>query len=199
MDLFTVIDEVQAIARTGLHFAENPYDRERYERLLAIALEQYEEHVALPDAEARARFAREVGAITPKVGADAAIFDERGRILLVRRQDDGLWGLVAGWVEAGEDPATTAVREAKEEVGLDVVIDRLAGVAFRSAGAAAGPHSTVSVVYVCTPVGGEITPQPHEVIEARYCDPATVTDWHLNHEALARLAVRAREEGATIR
>jgi hypothetical protein len=79
-----------------------------------------------------------------------------------------------------------------------VVIDRLAGVAFRPAGAAAGPHSTVSVVYVCTPVGGEITPQPHEVIEARYCDVDTVREWHLNHEALARLAIRARAEGATV-
>jgi ADP-ribose pyrophosphatase YjhB (NUDIX family) len=198
MDLFTVLDEVQAIARTGLHFAESPYDRERYERLLAIVTGQYEDYVDLPDAETRARFAREVGSITPKVGADGAIFDEHGRVLLVRRQDDGRWGLVAGWVEANEDPAQTVVREAKEEVGLDVVVERLAGVVFRPAGALAGPHSTVSIVYVCAPVGGEITPQPHEVIEARYCDADSVTDWHLNHEVLARLAIRARAEGATI-
>jgi ADP-ribose pyrophosphatase YjhB (NUDIX family) len=192
MDLVTLLDEVQAVARTGLHYAENPYDRERYQRLLDLALAGYEEATGLDADDVRARFARETGTITPKVGADAAIFDEAGRLLLVLRTDDERWGLVAGWVEPGEHPAATAVREAAEEVGLEVVVDRLAGVHHRPASAGYGPHAAVSVVYLCRVVDGELTPQPHEVLEARYWHVDEVPVWHLNHEELARLALAAR-------
>lgn len=192
MDLLTLLDEVQAIARSGLHYSEDPFDRERYQRLLDIAVREYSEQLDIEPERVRARFALEVGTITPKVGADAAIFDDQNRILLVRRADDGRWGLVAGWVEAGEHPAATVVREAKEEVGLDVVVDKLAGVHHRRAGDAAGPHSAVSVVYLCSVVGGSMSLQPHEVLDARYRAIDEVSDWHLNHEELASLALAAR-------
>jgi ADP-ribose pyrophosphatase YjhB (NUDIX family) len=193
VDVLALLDEIQAIARTGLNHADNPYDRERYERLLTIAAEEYSTITGLADDEIRARFARELGSITPKVGADLAIFDDDDRILLVLRTDDQRWGLVAGWVEPGEPPSRTVVREAKEEVGLDVRVDALADVVWRPPSAAAGPHSTVSVVYLGTVVGGEITAQPHEVIEARYWNIDEVPAWHLNHEQLARAALAARE------
>ena len=41
LDVFALLDEVQAIARTGLHFSENPFDRDRYTRLLDTAERQY--------------------------------------------------------------------------------------------------------------------------------------------------------------
>jgi hypothetical protein len=78
---------------------------------------EYAERTGLDDAEVRARFARDVGYVTAKVGADAALFDEHDRILLVRRADDDRWGLIAGWVDANEYPKTV-VLEIAEEVGL---------------------------------------------------------------------------------
>jgi 8-oxo-dGTP diphosphatase len=52
-----------------------------------------------------------------------------GRIVLVRRQDTGQWGLPGGMVDWGEDIATTAQRELAEETGLKLVkIRRLVGV-----------------------------------------------------------------------
>jgi hypothetical protein len=41
MDIFTLLEEVQAIARTGLHYTDNHYDRERYGRLLDLAVAGY--------------------------------------------------------------------------------------------------------------------------------------------------------------
>ncbi|MBI4841024.1 MAG: NUDIX domain-containing protein [candidate division NC10 bacterium] len=137
--------------------------------------------------------------MTPKVGADAAIFDREGRILLVRRSDDGLWCLPCGWVEPNESPEEAAVREVREETGLDVQPRQLVGVFTRKPDAGFGPHSAIAVVYLCDVVGG--TPQPsHEVTEARYWWINEMPDWHELHQKYAEAAQavwRARHAGHT--
>jgi ADP-ribose pyrophosphatase YjhB (NUDIX family) len=197
IDFLHLLDELQATARTGLHYATDPYDRERYERLLEVALEGYESALALPPEETRARLARDLGYVTSKVGANAAIFDDEERILLVHRADDHCWGLVSGWIDSGEDPAETVVREVQEEVGLDATIDGLIGVYGRQASSVNGPHGCVAVLYLCSVAPGRITIS-HESIDGRYCDIDAVEGWHKNHEHYARTALafkRARAGG----
>jgi len=66
-----------------------------------------------------------------RVAASIVVENERGQILLVREADprvSGLYNLPGGHVEAGESPDCTAIREAHEEVGLNVVLDYLVGV-----------------------------------------------------------------------
>jgi ADP-ribose pyrophosphatase YjhB (NUDIX family) len=55
--------------------------------------------------------------------------DQAGRLLLVRHagHDDG-WGVLGGAVEVGESPAEAAVRETREEIGVDVRLVRLLDV-----------------------------------------------------------------------
>jgi len=60
--------------------------------------------------------------------AGSIITDEDGRILLVKRCDCGKWGIPGGLMEFGETLEQTAVREAKEETGLDIAVDALVGV-----------------------------------------------------------------------
>ena len=57
------------------------------------------------------------------IGAFAIVFDEHRRVLFCHRRDMDLWNLPGGVVERGELPTETAVRETKEETGLDVVIE----------------------------------------------------------------------------
>jgi len=55
--------------------------------------------------------------------------DDAGRVLLVRHagHDDG-WGILGGAIDPGESPAAAAVREAREEIGVDVQLVRLVDV-----------------------------------------------------------------------
>src|SRR3990172_5112429 len=59
------------------------------------------------------------------LGVFAIIYDEQKNILLAHRRDMDLWDLPGGGMNHGELPTDTAIREAKEETGFDVVIDRL--------------------------------------------------------------------------
>ena len=129
--------------------------------------------------------------MTAKVGAEAAIFDDDDRILLIRRSDDACWGLVSGYVDAGESPAGTIVREVREEIGLELTIDALVEVFGRPASAVNGPHGTVGVLYLCSVAPGEIV-LSHETLDARYWDIDAVTDWHKNHKDYAHAALAYR-------
>lgn len=187
MDIFALLDEIQTIARNGLHYTTGVYDRERYERLLSLSTRTYAELLDTSDEEIRRRFLQEMGYITPKVGADAAIFNDRGEILLMDRVDGSGWCLPCGWVEPNEKPAETAVREVREETGLDVVVRQLIGVFTRPSGGRNGPHTMIAVVHWCDAVGGELT-LSHEGIDLRYWPIDAVTNWHATHEQYARAA-----------
>src|SRR5690349_22464003 len=96
--------EIQAIAQTGLHFAESPYDRDRYEKLSALASKIFTEHADLPEPAVRAVFDRQAGYATPKVDVRGVVFRDN-RILLVREQSDGLWTLPGGWADVNQSPS----------------------------------------------------------------------------------------------
>lgn len=193
IDRLELLDELRAIAQTGLHYATDPYDRERCTRLLDLATRGYSEALDLPEPEVRERLARDLGYVSAKVGADAAIFDADDRVLLVHRADDHAWGLISGWVDPGETPAITIVREVLEEVGLDATIVDLVDALGRPAGTEFGPHAVVSVVYLCAVGPGAITIS-HESIDARYRHIDDVEIWHANHEVLARIALARHHE-----
>ena len=58
----------------------------------------------------------------------AIVADNHGRIALVKRKDNELWALPGGGMELGESIEQGAVREVKEETGLDVEVVGLVGV-----------------------------------------------------------------------
>ncbi len=121
-------DELRAIASTGLHYAENAFDRDRFERVLRLAAELAAETGAGSAAEIERVYREsERGYVTPKLDVRAALF--RGdRVLLVRERADGLWALPGGWADVGDSPSEAAARETAEEAGLEVRIRRLVGV-----------------------------------------------------------------------
>jgi ADP-ribose pyrophosphatase YjhB (NUDIX family) len=187
MDLFTLLEEVRVIARNGLNYTKDVFDRERYQRLLEVVSQTYSERLDVPVGAIREQFLAEIGHITPKVGSNAAIFDEQGKILLMERANGTGWCLPCGWLEPNESPSEAAVRETREETGLNIRVLRLIDIFTRKPSAANGPFTTVSAVYLCEVISGELR-LSHEGRALRYWKIDEMTDWHATHEKHARAA-----------
>jgi 8-oxo-dGTP pyrophosphatase MutT (NUDIX family) len=181
-----LLEELRDIAQLGLNYTRDPFDRARYQRLLALTAEQYGLLAGLPPEEVTDRFRAELGHITPKVGVDAAIFDEAGRLLLTRRCDDGRWCLPCGWAELAESPQESLRREVLEETGLQVEVGALLHVRHRLPGQF-GPHTSYHILYHCVATGGELATSD-ESVEVGYHDPAEIMEWHADHAEAARIA-----------
>ncbi len=66
--------------------------------------------------------------ITPKVGSDTFVLNDKEQVCLIRRSDNGLWALPGGYQDLGEAPAECAKREFFEETGYHIQITELLGV-----------------------------------------------------------------------
>ncbi len=126
-EMYLIADELRSIAELGLHYADNDYDRERYNRARSMSARLV---AAIEQRAADDVLAQYEGALvhaTPYVAADAAVFRDGG-ILLIRREDNGLWAMPGGMTEVGETWAQSAERELREEAGVKGTATRLLGV-----------------------------------------------------------------------
>jgi ADP-ribose pyrophosphatase YjhB (NUDIX family) len=110
---------IQAIAQTGLNYARDPYDRERYQELQAIALSMAACGAQATAEEVRVALGVSPGYPTPKVDVRAVVF-RSDAVLLVRERRTGGWTFPGGWADIGDTPGGAAEREALEESGYRV-------------------------------------------------------------------------------
>jgi ADP-ribose pyrophosphatase YjhB (NUDIX family) len=133
-DLVRWSEALSAIARTGLGFTESLYERERFEEVLAVAADIAHAAGGEPDHEAAVtEWMSQVGKgvpgyVTPKVGVAAVVGDEEGRMLLVQRADSGVWLYPTGWADVGYSASEVAVKEVREETGIDCEVVRFIGL-----------------------------------------------------------------------
>ena len=148
--------EIQALAQTGLAFSKDPYDQERFAALRRLSARIMAEHTAANTARIETLFEAETGYATPKIGVRAAVFDEAGRILMVREAvDENRWTLPGGWADVNQTPAQSVAREVFEESGYHVQPIKLAAVWDRARQQQpAMAFSVVRMFFVCTLRGG---------------------------------------------
>ncbi|RNL83565.1 NUDIX hydrolase [Halostreptopolyspora alba] len=94
---------------------------------------------------------------------------EDGKVLVIKRADDGRWVPPGGVMELHETPEECVVREVREETGVEVLPDRLIGV-YKNM-----KLGVVSLALRCHPVGGNI----------RTSDEASIATWVTPEEAIA--------------
>lgn len=120
------------------------------------------DHIDNPDAP-------EPNSLVPAV--NAAVRDEHGNLLLIQRTDSGNWSLPGGTLELGENVRETAVRETKEETGIDCRVTGIAGiysnprhlVEYTSNGEV---RQEFTIVLTAEPTGGSPTPSDESSVVA---------------------------------
>jgi ADP-ribose pyrophosphatase YjhB (NUDIX family) len=149
--------EIQALAQSGLQYAQNPFEEARARRLLEIAAEIVNNHTELDEPGALAAFQAQPGYVTPKVDVRAAVFHQ-DQLLFVREAMDSAWTFPGGWADVGEAPALAIEREVAEEAGLEVRANRIIGVydANRIKDALTLFHA-YKILFMCEIVSGELS------------------------------------------
>lgn len=129
--------------------------------------------------------------LDPKVAVGTIIADERQHIVLVKRAIEpgyGKWVFPGGYVDRGEEVMVAAVREAREEAGLDVRLEGLINV-YSYPG-----RAPVIIVYAATMIGGCLACDD-EGLEARFFAPEEIPwdelAFRSTHEALREYLARS--------
>lgn len=105
------------------------------------------------------------------VSVAGVTFDEAGRVLVIRRRDNGQWQAPGGVLEIGETFEHGVAREVLEETGVRVEVDALTGI-YKNVS-----HGIVALVYRCRALSGEPVPT----------DESEAVRWMPIEEALARM------------
>ncbi len=173
-------ESLAAIARTGLGFTESLYERERFEEILRVAADI---SVAATHGSSGVEDAEELveewleavgegvpGYVTPKVAVGAAVGNEKGELLLVRRADSGVWLYPTGWADVGYSAAEVVVKEVLEETGIHAEVVRLIAVLD---GLRLGFTRVplYSLVFHCRATGGDLRAHPLETSEVGWFSP----------------------------
>ena len=166
-DLLRWSEALSAIARTGLGFTQNLYERERFEEVLKVAADM---RVAVGHDLGREPLMQEwmkavgqgvPGYVTPKVAVGAVVGNDRGELLLVQRADSGVWLYPTGWADVGYSPSEVAAKEVWEETGIEVEPLRVFAV-FDGLRLGFSHVPLYSLVFQCRVVGGELRAHPLE-------------------------------------
>ena len=163
--------------------AASVYDAQRADRMIDLAARiaplvdegSLDEVRAVFDAEGWLR-------VSPAVGVDAAVFNARGEILLLRRRDNEHWCMPGGVAEIGQTTAEAALRELWEEAGLRGEVERLLGI---FDGPRWGSNSKVHMAHLVYLVRcADLSPVPGvEMLEAGFFGPNALPEpLHAGHD-----------------
>jgi ADP-ribose pyrophosphatase YjhB (NUDIX family) len=192
------IQQLRAVAQTGLAFEPRLYDQERYQAILKLTAHMaatVNENATLDPAlaaEFEAVWRAQVqpgiaGYVTPKVGVGAVVFNARDELLLIQRAE-GPWFIPTGWGDVGLSPAQVAAKEVREETGFIVTPQRVMGVYDGAQwGASLTPHF-YSILFYCRLDGGTLQRHPSETLDAGFFayDRLPTPIWRNRHAWLDR-------------
>jgi len=157
--------KIQGIAHIGMVYSTDPYAIANYKEINEMSARMLERFLDI-SFERPSMFARDVYP-TPNVSVRTVVFDEDGRVLLVREAKDGGYSLPGGWCDLYESPSEAAIKECRQEAGADVMIDRLVGVKNRTP--VKGPLAIHEYMIVFAGrLSGALGPHEHETTEAAF-------------------------------
>ena len=161
--------ELQALAQSALYWCKDPYDIERFQRIRDISAEIMAAKTGLNLDRVKDLFCNESGYQTPKIDTRAAIIQD-GKILLVQEKN-GRWAMPGGWCDVDQTPATNAVKEAKEEAGMNVRVTRLVSVEDQDIhNYPPNAYKIIKLMFLCEPRDGEFVPNTETIASGWYSE-----------------------------
>jgi ADP-ribose pyrophosphatase YjhB (NUDIX family) len=188
-------DRLRDMAAAGLKYAQNIYDHERYAAIQQIAVEMLALAAARPLAEIEPLREAIFSRASPLLAGTAAVIDDDGEILLMRRSDNRLWNMPGGILEVGETPAAGVVREALEETGVRCEPVALVGVYDNRLWETGVIQHLYKFTFLCKPLdGGQVRETPSHAIETLeigwFAEDALPDDLFAGHVQRVRDAFR---------
>ena len=168
-ELLRLGDAMRVLADDGLRWSgDDPYHHDRYERLRRLAAEVF----ALADERGADDIEQTVFSmlthVSPMTGGEAAIVDDRERILLIQRSDDRLWAMPGGLFNMEETAAEGVAREAREEAGVEVDVLELIGVYDSRLCGSQAQLQIYHFVFLCRDLARVPATTPHEVLDSAW-------------------------------
>jgi ADP-ribose pyrophosphatase YjhB (NUDIX family) len=119
------------------------------------------------------------------------VVNDQGELLFIRRSDNDNWAVPGGAIDLGESMTQAAIRETKEESGIDCEVTGLVGIytdpkhviLYTSNGEA---RQEFSIVLTARPVGGEPTPSD-ESTEVRWLRPSEIDSYAMDRSMRLRI------------
>ncbi|MFY0602138.1 MAG: NUDIX hydrolase [Cyclobacteriaceae bacterium] len=193
------LKRVQAMAKTGLAYAQDPYDIERYEELrdstntlLSDSSNQNLEDISY-------HFEKLDPYPTPKVDVRGLIL-KQGKVLLIQEISDQQWALPGGWCDIGFSPSENIIKEAREESGFEVAVDRFLAIWDKSKHDHPEALEYVyKLCFLCSITGGQLNPG-HEALDAAFfdIDQLPPLSLHRNTESQIQELCRLAESGGVV-
>lgn len=123
-----LIKRIKALAETGLVYAQNDFDRERYQELREIGMKLMSSASGQPLEVLEDFFMPVSDYPTVKVDVRGFVLNGADEILMAKESVDGKWTIPGGWADVGDSPSEAVVKEILEETGLTAEVVRLLAV-----------------------------------------------------------------------
>ncbi len=122
------------------------------------------------------------------IGIGAIVRNEKGQLLLGRRNDNNRYGMPAGLMELGETPSGTVVREAMEELGITLtptkILGAMTGEFYFHQYIDGNQVQIASIIFGADWTDGELTPDGVECLDAAWFDPDNLPPMDPRHKRL---------------
>ncbi|HRJ43957.1 MAG TPA: NUDIX hydrolase N-terminal domain-containing protein, partial [Caldilineaceae bacterium] len=154
VSLTNIASDLRALSNAGIHYTEDPYQIERYHRIIELSAALTSLANGHSAAELRQLFFADLHYKTPYAVVDTALFNDADRLLLIRRADNGLWALPGGACDVGEPPVVGAAREVWEETGYVAQVSDFIGIFDNRFNGGKAFHHLYCLLFAGRAVGG---------------------------------------------
>lgn len=161
------LSKLLSISKIGLKFSKDPYALENYQELQDLVVLQSKEIDQIIDP---VKLYPKDTYPTPNVSVRVMIFNEKNQLLMVQEKSDNGYAVPGGWCDVFESARQNAIKEAKQETGLDVEIVRLCAVMQRELYKSKPTMISEYVLYFLAEIKGGTLAYNHELSDIGFFD-----------------------------